>query len=188
MFISTKNLAIFFILRQSLWHMDPKDNIKSPLLEVFRQKCELYTLPFSTITAMKWRFRYKLALQVYEKKKQTNCVNILDSKVPMTKAVAWYRKKIYPMQRRDIVIPREKGILFSVCLSVCLSVRLSVCPGLSFFHFVRVTPPTVFITHKPNLYHLKAGCLECVMLGSVFSYPPKFRRNRPLKTAQNHKF
>ena len=53
-----------------------------------------------------------------------------------------------------------------------------------FSHFVRGTPHTVFITHKPNLYHLKARCLKCVMTGSVFSYLPKFRRNRSLKTTQ----
>ena len=88
-----------------------------------------------------------------------------------------------------LLFPVKRGYCFRfVCLSVCLSVRLSVCPGRSFSHFVRVTPPTVFTTHKPNLYHLKAGCLECVMGGSVFSYRPKFRRNRSLKTAQNHKF
>ena len=40
----------------------------------------------------------------------------------------------------------------------------------------------------PGLYHLKAGCLECVMGGSVFPHPSKFRRDRSLKTAQNHKF
>ena len=84
-----------------------------------------------------------------------------------------------------VIIPRTRGYCFHF---VCLSVRLSVCPGRFFSHFVGVTPPTVFITHKSNLYHLKAGCLECVMGGSVFSYPPKFRRNRSLKTAQNHKF
>ena len=68
---------------------------------------------------------------------------------------------------------------------VCLSDRLS---GTLFSHFLRLTP-TVFITHKPNLYHLKAGCLECVMEGgSVFSYPQKFRQIRFLKTAQNHEF
>ena len=82
--------------------------------------------------------------------------------------------------------PWKGDIVFG--LSVCPSVRLSVCPGRFFSHFVGVTPPTVFITHKSNLYHLKAGCLECVMGGSVFSYPPKFRRNRSLKTVQNHKF
>ena len=64
-----------------------------------------------------------------------------------------------------LIIPREKGILLSVCLSVRLSETL-------FFHFVRVTP-TVFITHKLNLYHLKAGCVECVMWGVRFSVPPK---------------
>ena len=48
-----------------------------------------------------------------------------------------------------------------------------ICLGKSLSHFVRVTPPTVFITHKQNLYHLKAGCLECVMGGSVFFVPPK---------------
>ena len=53
--------------------------------------------------------------------------------------------------------------------------------GLSVRHvlsdFVRVSPPTVFITHKPNLYHLKAKCLECVMRGSRFPYPVKFWRD-----------
>ena len=68
-----------------------------------------------------------------------------------------------------LIIPREKGILFSVCLSV----RLTVCPGRFFSHFVRVAPPTVFITHKPNLYHLKAGCLECVMGGGQFFRTPQ---------------
>ena len=42
-----------------------------------------------------------------------------------------------------IIIPREKGILFAV--------DLSVCPGCLYSNFVRVTPPTVFITHKQNL-------------------------------------
>ena len=70
----------------------------------------------------------------------------------------------------DLVItPRKKGILFSVCLSV----RLTVCPGRFFSHFVRVTPPTVFITHKQNLYHRKAECLECVMEGVSFFVSPK---------------
>ena len=87
------------------------------------------------------------------------------------------------------VIPREKRILFSVCLSVRLYVRLSVSlSGTLFSHFVRVTPPTVSITHKPNRNHLKAGCLECVRGVSFSAAPPKYWRNRSLETAQNHKF
>ena len=35
---------------------------------------------------------------------------------------------------------------------------------------------------------MKAGGLDCVIGGSVFSCPPKFRRDRPLKTAENHIF
>ena len=77
------------------------------------------------------------------------------------------------------IIPREKGILFSVCLSLRLF-------GTLFSHFVGVTPPTFFITHKQNLYHLKAGCLECVMGVRCSVPPPKFWRDRSLKTAQNH--
>ena len=65
----------------------------------------------------------------------------------------------YPSWKGDIVFG----------LSVCPS----VCPGRSFSHFVRVTPPTVFTTHKPNLYHLKAGCLECVMGGGPFFRTPQ---------------
>ena len=65
-----------------------------------------------------------------------------------------------------IIIP-VKGILFSVCLSVRLSVLVAF-----FSYFVRVTPHTVFITHKQNLCHLKAGCLEYVIRGSVFPYHP----------------
>ena len=60
--------------------------------------------------------------------------------------------------------PVKRGYCFRF---VCLS----VCPGRSFSHFVRVTPPTVFITHTPNLYHLKAECLECVMGGPFFRTP-----------------
>ena len=79
--------------------------------------------------------------------------------------VIYSTRKSFTLQRwRSVIIPREKGILFSVCLSVC--------PGRFFSHFVRVTPPIIFITHKPNLYHLKAGCLECVM-GIRFSVPHK---------------
>ena len=65
--------------------------------------------------------------------------------------------------------PWKGDIVFG--LSVWLSVRLS---GTLFSHFVRVTPPTVFITHKSNLYHLKAGCLECVMGGQFFRTPQNF--------------
>ena len=80
-----------------------------------------------------------------------------------------------------LLSPVKRGYCFRF---VCLSIRPS---GTLFSHFVRVTPPTVFITHKQNLYHLEAGCLECVM-GVSCSLPPKFRRNRSLKTAQNHIF
>ena len=62
---------------------------------------------------------------------------------------------------------------------------LSVCPGRSFSHFVRVTPPTVFITHNQTYTIWKLGVWS---VSWVFSYPPKFRRIRSLKTAQNHKF
>ena len=80
--------------------------------------------------------------------------------------------------------PWKGDIVFG--LSLCPSVR----PGRFFSHFVRVTPSTVFITHKQNLYHLKAGCLVCVMgwRGPFFGAPPKFWRDRSLKTVQNHKF
>ena len=50
-----------------------------------------------------------------------------------------------------------------------------VCPsGTLFSHFVRVTPPIAFITHKQNLYHLQAGCLGCVMGGQFFRTPQNF--------------
>ena len=40
------------------------------------------------------------------------------------------------------------------------------------FSTIFMTPS--LITHKPNLYHLKAGCLECVMGGGVsFFVPPQ---------------
>ena len=60
--------------------------------------------------------------------------------------------------------PAKKGTCFRF---VCLS-------GTLFSQFVRETPPTVLITHKQNLYHLKAGCLECVMGCSFFRTPQNF--------------
>ena len=96
------------------------------------------------------------------------------------------------LRDRSLVIPREKGILFSVCLSVCLSVCpsvcLSVCPGRSFSHFVRVTPPTVFITQTKPIPS-ESWTVWTGSGGPFFrTPPPKFRRNRSLMTAQNHKF
>ena len=83
-----------------------------------------------------------------------------------------------------VYYPHKKEMLFSVCLSDRLSVSLY---GTLFSHFVRVTPLTVFITHT-NLHHLKGWRLECVIRWGVrFSIPLKFRPDRSLKTAQNHK-
>ena len=90
--------------------------------------------------------------------------SIQTEKLQQHKCDRWARVHCYPPWKGDIVFG----------LSVCPSVRLSVCPGRFFSHFVRVTSPTVFITHKPNLYHLKAGCLECVMGGPFFRTPQNF--------------
>ena len=70
----------------------------------------------------------------------------------------------YPPWKRDIVF------------------GLSVCPR-PFFSFCARNSSHSFLHTQTNLYHLKAGCLECVM-GSRFALPPKFRRSRSLKTAQ----
>ena len=44
MFQRTKNLA-----NKPLTRMEPRNNIKSQLREVFRHECELYGNPFSTL-------------------------------------------------------------------------------------------------------------------------------------------
>ena len=80
----------------------------------------------------------------------------------------------YTFYKSHHYLPWKGGIVF----------RLSVCPGRFFSYFVGVTPPTVFITHKQNLYHLKAECLDCVIMGDPFFRtfpPPKFWRDRSLK-------
>ena len=59
-----------------------------------------------------------------------------------------------------IIMPREKGTLFSVCLSV---------RDVFFSLFVRVTPPTVY-NHKQNLYHYESWVSE-VSQGIRFPYP-----------------
>ena len=68
-----------------------------------------------------------------------------------------------------IIIPVPRGYCFGYA-----------CPGRFSSHFVRVIdiPSIVYITHKWNLYHLKPGCLACIIRGSVFPYrgppPPNF--------------
>ena len=76
-----------------------------------------------------------------------------------------------------VIIPREKGILFSVCLSVCLSGTLffSFCARNSSYSFHHTQTKPI-----PSESWMSGVCHG----GSVFSYPPKFRRNRSLKTAQ----
>ena len=83
-----------------------------------------------------------------------------------------------------LVIPREaKGYSFGL-------VRLSVRPSRSFFLFCALidsetTQPT---TMKPIPYESWGSGLCNGGRGPIFPAPPKFRRDRPLKTAENHIF
>ena len=82
-----------------------------------------------------------------------------------------------------VVIPRERGYCFRF---VCLSVRLS---GTLFFLFcARNSSYSFHHTQTKPIPSESWVSGVCHGGGSVFSYPPKFRRNRSLKTAQNHKF
>ena len=50
-------------------------------------------------------------------------------------------------------------------------VYLSVCPGRFFFSFCARNSSYSFHHTQTKLYHLKAGCLECVMGGQFFRTP-----------------
>ena len=88
-----------------------------------------------------------------------------------------------------LLSPVKGDIVFglSVCLFVCPSVCLS---GTLYFSFCARNSSYSF-------HHTQTKLIPCESWlsgvchrvgGSVFSYPPKFRQNRSLKTAQNHKF
>ena len=108
----------------------------------------------------------------------TDCTNSPATRRPMSIHLLCLNAHL--LHTECYLSPMKSGYCFRfVCLSGTLFVLI-----LCSYRF----SPTGFITHKQNLYHLKAGCLECVMGGSIFLFPPKFWRNRSLKTAQNHKF
>ena len=81
-----------------------------------------------------------------------------------------------PAKRRDIVLN------LSVCPSVCPSVRHAL-----FLFCAPIDSETTQPTTMKHIPYESWGPGLCHR-GSVFSCPPKFRRDRPLKTAENRVF